>query len=59
MQGVLGVVIGVIVVAVGLAGLSVALEIMMTHSNPNGALIMMGGLGVLAASVFVMLGLIR
>jgi len=55
MSGFLGIVVGIIIVTLGLGGLGVALAQMMTHADPNGALISLGGLGVFAASVVVLL----
>ncbi len=55
MSGFLGIVVGIIIVTVGLGGLGVALAQMMTHADPNGTLISLGGLGVFAASVVVLL----
>lgn len=48
MRGFIGILIGVIIVTLGLAGLGVALAQMMTHADPNGTLISIGGLGVFA-----------
>jgi hypothetical protein len=55
MRGTFGIVIGVVIIAFGLAGLGAALAQMMTHANPDGTLISLGGLGVFAASLVVML----
>jgi hypothetical protein len=46
MRGTLGILVGILIVALGLAGLGAALAQMMTHADPNGALISLGGLGV-------------
>jgi len=53
MRGALGVVIGLILVTVGLAGLCVALNEMMTHADPNTTIKAVAGLGV-----FVTMGLL-
>ncbi len=59
MNAVFGTFIGVVVIALGLAGLGVALAEMMTHANPNGTLISIGGLGVFGAAMVVSLILAR
>jgi hypothetical protein len=59
MQGLLGTLVGIVVITIGLAGLGVALTQMMTHADPNGTLISLGGLGAFIVSLFVMLALIR
>jgi hypothetical protein len=59
MRGFLGIVVGIIIVAVGLGGLGVALAQMMTHADPNGTLITLGGLGVFAATIVVLLAAAR
>ena len=56
MSGFVGIVVGIIIVAVGLGGLGVALAQMMTHADPNGTLISLGGLAVFAASIVVLSG---
>jgi hypothetical protein len=48
MRGFVGILIGVVIIALGLAGLGAALAQMMTHADPNSALISIGGLGVFA-----------
>ncbi len=48
MRGSLGILVGIVIIALGLAGLSIALDQMMTHANPNGPLISVAGLGVFA-----------
>jgi len=45
MRGVFGVLIGLVVFAVGLAGLGFALNEMMTHADPNTAVRALAGLG--------------
>jgi hypothetical protein len=49
MRGTFGIVVGVILLAIGLAGLGEALAQMMTHSDPNSSLKAAGGLGVFIA----------
>jgi hypothetical protein len=45
MRGVFGVLIGLILFAVGLAGLGFALDQMMTHADPNAGIKALAGLG--------------
>jgi hypothetical protein len=45
MRGVFGVFIGLILFAVGLAGLGFALDQMMTHADPNAGMKALAGLG--------------
>jgi xanthine/uracil permease len=59
MRGLPGILIGVVIIALGLAGLGVALDQMMTHANPNGALISVGGLGVSAFVCLFLLAMAR
>jgi hypothetical protein len=49
MRGTFGILIGVILFAIGLAGLGEALAQMMTHTDPHSALKAAGGLGVFVA----------
>ena len=54
MRGPFAILVGIVVMALGLAGLGVALAQMMTHADPNGALITVAGLGVyLVVSLFL------
>lgn len=59
MQGTPGTIIGIIITAVGLTGLGVALAQMMTHADPNGALLSLGGLGIFLVAAIVMLITVR
>ena len=45
MRGVFGVLVGIVIFAVGLAGLGFALNEMMTHADPNAAMKALAGLG--------------
>jgi hypothetical protein len=45
MRGFLGVLVGLVLFAIGLAGLGVALNEMMTHADPNAAIKALAGLG--------------
>jgi hypothetical protein len=45
MRGVFGVLIGLVLFTVGLAGLGFALDQMMTHTDPNAAMKALAGLG--------------
>ena len=49
MRGTFGILIGVILFAIGLAGLGEALAQMMTHADPNASMKAAGGLGVFVA----------
>jgi len=54
MRGPFAVLVGIVVMTLGLAGLGVALAQMMTHADPNGGLITVAGLGVyLVVSLFL------
>ena len=57
MRGTFGILIGLIIIAVGLAGLGEALMQMMTHADPNSSMKAAAGLGtfVLAAAVMMFL----
>jgi hypothetical protein len=56
MRGTFGILLGVIIVAVGLAGLGEALHQMMTHADPNSSVKAAAGLGTfLLASAFMMI----
>lgn len=46
MRGTFGVIVGIVMFAIGLAGLGVALDQMMTHADPDSALKAVAGLGV-------------
>jgi putative exporter of polyketide antibiotics len=59
MRGMVGIAIGVVIVALGLAGLGAALAQMMSHANPNGTLISVGGLGVFAVACLFVLAMAR
>jgi len=59
MRATVGILIGVIIIALGLAGLGVALAQMMTHADPNSSLIAAGGLGVFAVVCIFMLVMAR
>ena len=52
MRGIFGVLVGIVVIAIGLAGLGYALDQMMTHADPDAALKSAAGLGT-----FVVVGL--
>jgi uncharacterized membrane protein len=57
MRGTFGILIGLIIIAVGLAGLGEALMQMMTHADPNSSMKAAAGLGtfVLAGAVMMFL----
>jgi hypothetical protein len=46
MRGTFGLIVGIVLFTIGLAGLGVALDQMMTHADPNSALKAAAGLGV-------------
>ena len=55
MRGTLGLIVGIVIITLGLAGLGVALAQMMSHADPHGALISIGGLGVFVVSALVLM----
>ena len=59
MRGFFGVLIGIVVLAIGLVGLGYALQLMMTHADPNSALRQVAGLGTFVVASLVMVALIR
>jgi hypothetical protein len=59
MKGTVGLLVGLVIVALGLAGLGVALAQMMTHADPHGPMITLGGLAVFGAAWVVMLIMAR
>jgi len=59
MRGTIGILIGVVIMALGLAGLGVALAQMMTHADPHGALISISGLGVFLGVCLLLLVVAR
>ena len=52
MRGTFGILIGVIIIAVGLAGLGEALMQMMTHADPNSSMKAAAGLGTALLALF-------
>jgi hypothetical protein len=59
MRGFFGVLIGIVVIAIGLAGLGYALDLMMTHADPAGALKQAAGLGAFVVASLVLVAIIR
>ena len=55
MRGTFGILIGIIIVTVGLAGLGEALMQMMTHADPNSSMKAAAGLGTFILSAAVMM----
>jgi hypothetical protein len=55
MRGTIGLLVGIVIVAIGLAGLGASLAQMMTHADPHGLLISLGGLGTFLLAGLVML----
>jgi len=59
MRGTFGILIGIVLMAVGLAGLGVALDQMMSQTDPNASMKALAGLGVYVAVCFSALILAR
>jgi len=59
MRGPIGILVGSGIIALGLAGLGVALAQMMTRANPHGDLISLGGLGVFAVVCLFLVSMAR
>jgi hypothetical protein len=60
MRGLFGVLVGIAVIAIGLAGLAFALDLMMTHADQeHGALKQVAGLGTFVVAALVLVGIIR
>jgi hypothetical protein len=59
MGGFLGILVGIVLIALGLGGLGVALHEMMSHASPHDALVSIGGLGTFLVSAMLMLLLAR
>jgi hypothetical protein len=59
MRGAAGVLVGLVVFAIGLAGLAYALMQMTTHADPNSSLHAVAGLGTFVAAIFASLFVIR
>jgi hypothetical protein len=55
MRATIGFIVGLIIMALGLGGLGVALAQMMTHADPNGALISVAGLGAFVVAALVLM----
>ena len=55
MRATVGFVVGLIIMGLGLGGLGVALAQMMTHADPNGALISVAGLGAFVVAALVLM----
>jgi hypothetical protein len=58
MRGTIGLIVGILIVAIGLAGLGASLAQMMTHADPHGLLISLGGLGAFLLAGIVTLVLL-
>jgi hypothetical protein len=59
MRGFFGVLVGLVVFTIGLAGLGVALDVMMSHADPNGPLKAAAGLGTYVVASLLALLIIR
>ena len=55
MGGTIGFIVGLTIVVLGLGGLGIALAQMMTHADPHGALISIGGLGAFVLAALVLM----
>lgn len=56
MRGTIGLLVGIAFISLGLTGLGVTLAQMMTHADPHGAFVSIGGLGVfLVGCVFMLM----
>jgi hypothetical protein len=55
MRATIGIFLGIVIMGLGLGGLGVALAQMMTHADPNGALISIGGLGAFVVAALVLM----
>jgi hypothetical protein len=55
MGGTIGFIVGLTIMVLGLGGLGIALAQMMTHADPNGALISIGGLGAFVVAALVLM----
>lgn len=59
MREIIGTIFGVAIMAIGFAGLGVALAQMTTHGDPNGTILSVAGLGVFAATSILLAVLAR
>ena len=59
MRGFFGVLVGIAVLAIGLAGLAFALHLMMTHADPDGALKQVAALGTFVVASLVLVSIVR
>lgn len=59
MRGTVGMLVGLLVMAVGLAGLGYALSLMMTHADPDAALKAVAGLATFVVATLASLAVIR
>jgi hypothetical protein len=59
MRGFLGVLVGLVLFAIGLAGLGVALNEMMTHADPNSSVRALAGLGTFVVVCLVSMVMFR
>ena len=59
MRGFFGVLVGLVLFAIGLAGLGVALNEMMTHADPNSAVKALAGLATFMVVCLVSMVMLR
>ncbi len=59
MSGTTGVLAGLVLFAVGLAGLGFALEQLLTHADPNASLHAVAGIGAFLVAAFASIVIIR
>jgi hypothetical protein len=59
MRGAVGILVGLVLIGVGLAGLAYALAQMTTHADPNSSLHAVAGLGTFVIVILASLAIIR
>ncbi|MFA5900573.1 MAG: hypothetical protein WC829_15845 [Hyphomicrobium sp.] len=59
MSGTVGMIVGLVILALGLGGLGFAFDQMMTHADPDAALKAAAGIVTFAVSAFITLAIIR
>ena len=59
MNGLFGIIVGIVLIALALAGLGTTLHEMMTHSADHDALISIGGLATFVVSSLILVRLAR
>lgn len=59
MSGATGMLVGLVIIAIGLGGLAFAMAQMMTHADPNSLLYTAAGLGTFITAALASLSLLR